>query len=99
MPAGASSPPILLGTSNIRRAHAYRRHAASLRPCDAHQLEHLVAAGDVALADDADTARVELHREHRLLEPAPLVAAHHAREGAGRHTERRAVLHDPGLVL
>src|SRR3954462_2425316 len=70
-----------------------------LRPGDAHQLEHLVAAGDVVLADDADTARVELHREHRLLEPAPLVAAHDAREGAGRHSEGGAVLDDPGLVL
>src|SRR3954471_17564852 len=71
----------------------------SLRPTDTDQLELFRPAGDVALADDAEPGRVELQRDVRLLEPAPLVAAHRVAERAGRDPDDRAGLHDPGLVL
>src|SRR6059058_5474123 len=59
-----------------------------LRPGDAHQLEELGAAGDVAFANDAGVAAVELHRDVGLLEPAPLVAARDVVERAQRPLDR-----------
>src|SRR4051812_37186519 len=102
--SASSSTRVRRGRRRCRRWSARSRPSTcgtdpSSWPGDAHQLEDLFATGDVALTDDADTRRVELHRDVGFLEPAPLVAANDVPERAGRDLDRGVVLHDPCLVL
>ena len=80
-----------------RDADRFAHHPSAVPHGD--EDEGLVAAGHVLLADDADPGGVELEREHRLLEPSPLEAAHQVVELSVGHGGGGVALHDPGLVL
>src|SRR3954452_1657398 len=85
-----------------RRDPSLRRAPSPAAPSavqDLDGLELLRAAGNVVLGEDADATGVELRRHNGLLQPAPLIGAHHVVVGARGNRRDGVALHDPRLVL
>src|SRR5207247_7089492 len=69
-----------------------RRRAAASRPSgllDGHQLERLIATGDIELLQFADALRIELLAQHVGLERRPLSGEQRTGERAIGHLHRR----------